>query len=92
MYGFEEPPLELVLAIAKKMREVGLEKEVVITIIHGSLVYSCSPAVSVSPFLRICATDDDEIKKVSYILKEMKIGIDVETFLLHGFVSASEMK
>lgn len=91
MYGFDKP-WESSLLIAEKMRKVGLGEEVVITIITNSHANSCVEAMPSSPYLRICATDINEIRKVGFALREMKIGVDVETLLLHSFVPADEMK
>ncbi|MBD3359544.1 MAG: hypothetical protein GF365_02450 [Candidatus Buchananbacteria bacterium] len=67
--------------IGRKIPE--LQSDVVFTI---CLDYCFNINKEPQPFLRICSTDIDEIKKLVEVLKELEI--DIETLEIADFVSA----
>lgn len=63
----------------------------------NSVVRSCPRKTSndkgsLMPFIRVCATDSEEINKIVKGLKMAHLGVDTEELVLKKFTSAKEMK
>lgn len=88
--GFQVNAAMVKMAIDAIMKEIGLEKEAITTIID-STPESCESEPKLMPFIRVCASDVADIDKIVQAFKAKKLGIDVETLLLHSFIPRDEM-
>jgi hypothetical protein len=72
------------------MLRLGLGGDAVTSIIPMA-VESCDGKRTPMPYLRVCSTDADEIRRILDVMKRAGLAIDVEWFVLGGFVPASEL-
>lgn len=88
--GFQAPE-RLRSDVVAVLDGLGLGSEAVTSIVPMR-VESCDGKRTPSPYLRVCSTDADEVRRIVDALKKAGIGVDVEWLVLNGFIPASEMK
>ncbi len=93
LYGFDKPfNLKRIIGrIETAMQNINLGEEAVITVVSSRVKY-CDGRKTPAPFIRVCSTEPEEIKRIIDKLKKIGIGIDIEGQVLNWFVSANEMK
>lgn len=91
IYGVDKPGV-LKSSIDKKMQEIGLGDEAITVIYSHATPEACDGTGKVMPFLRLCVPDRDELNKVVDAIREMKLGLDVETLVLDSFIPSEKMK
>ena len=80
----------LKVKIDQVLSGLGLDGDAV-TSITEMCAESCDGKRIPMPYLRICSTDEYEIRRIIEALKNAKLGIDVEWLVLGGFIPAAEM-
>ena len=94
IHGLMGNTKELKIKIDKKMQEIGLGDDA-ITTIFNSKPESCDGLGDgigkQLPFLRIYASDKNELDKIINALKEMQLWLDVETLILNSFILKEKM-
>lgn len=97
IYGIEclsNETLKLKMTIDLVMRLLGLENDAITTVISSDTC-SCNRKPKALPFIRICSTNPEEIRKIVEGLKKQKVGqhgVDIETLVLSGFFLAKDLK
>jgi hypothetical protein len=92
LYGFTpEGAEEMKEVVDAAIQSIGLTAEAV-TSIHSVKVESCNLERTLSPYLHVCSTDIDEVRKIVSALKTAKVYVDVEFSVIDGFVPAQAMQ
>lgn len=81
---------ELKACIDAQMQALGLGGDAITSIVE-TVAEMCDGYRTSSPYLRICSTDTEEIKKIIRALQIIGCGVDVEWLVLDGFISGIDM-
>jgi len=63
-----------------------------VTSIHSMVVESCNKERTLSPYLHVCSTSREEVKKIVAGLKTAQVHVDVEFSVIDGFIPAQAMQ
>lgn len=86
--GFTSKDTErLKVRIDRLMQEIGLAGDTITSVIDMR-AESCSRTRLSTPYIRICATKQDEIDQILEAFCNARIRVDIEWLVLGGFISA----
>ncbi len=93
LYGFDKrfDLRRITGKIEAAVQSINLGEDAVITVVSSKVKF-CDGRKTPAPFIRICSTDPEEIKRIIDKLKEIGVNTDVEWQVLNGFIPAIEMR